>query len=780
MRIKNLITSKRYVKKIYLWTTIGMLLVLMVFSLASYFIVKNDIMDNERNTNTKILNQIKFNINYMDEMIVNLCFTTYYNSNITNLMQNNNIDYTDVLYDINTIKTSIINTNPYIKSVYIYNGQTKTYYTTYNEINFEDTYLEELIKSYKQVPRLVPIYRKLYTPENKDEIQNVFTYFIYETVHEEGDMNRAVIINCDADWLLDNINELNNVGDTVQNEILIMNENGEFIGNTFNSSFKNELKLKYMDYIKQSSDKTMGIFKCKLENKDYLVTFTNAENANWVLIKTQLYDQVFESINNIRTAFIFITLFIILLAFLISLQITKSIYNPIKRLVTQMKTYDIPVDDKTENDEISFMEKVYNSSIDQLKVFKEQKASENVIIKTYFLRKLLTDSYSISKEEFDSMKIEKDIVISSLKPLQVCVIKIDDFKKHLDKYNRDDRNLFNFAIMKITDEILSDSFDIEVMELKNDQIVIILNIDTERENTSDTVETLLKYAQESIYKNFNISISAALSRYGSDIKELTRLYNEALDILLYRLVYGKMSVITHDMITRNIENKETEIEASLKRKLIQEIKIGNLEKISEVVDSIFKDISGFNYNGIILALMQFVNVIKATVDEINLKRLEPIYFDSNFLAKEILNSETIEELKVKINQVLENVVSKSGSGYVEYEKQLVLANAVKEIIDANYSNSGLYLAEIADKLNLSAKHVGRVFKAVTGISITDYINDVRLNKVIEWLNGSSLSIHEIIPKVGIENESYFYKLFKAKFGLTPRDYISNMNLKKML
>jgi YesN/AraC family two-component response regulator len=56
------------------------------------------------------------------------------------------------------------------------------------------------------------------------------------------------------------------------------------------------------------------------------------------------------------------------------------------------------------------------------------------------------------------------------------------------------------------------------------------------------------------------------------------------------------------------------------------------------------------------------------------------------------------------------------------------------------------------------------------MSIPEYINDVRLKNAVQWMRNSNLSVVEIMKKVGIENESYFYKIFKAKFGTTPRGF----------
>ena len=50
----------------------------------------------------------------------------------------------------------------------------------------------------------------------------------------------------------------------------------------------------------------------------------------------------------------------------------------------------------------------------------------------------------------------------------------------------------------------------------------------------------------------------------------------------------------------------------------------------------------------------------------------------------------------------------------------------------------------------------------------------RMVKAVEWLQNSKLSISQVMQKVGIENQSYFYRLFKNKYGSTPREYIQRI------
>ncbi len=757
---------------------LGMILVLLFFSFLSYYTFQNEVIKNEYSANKKILNQIKFNINYMDDMLVSLCFSLYYNPNIRRLKDGVNIDFTEAARDIDTVKTSIVNTNPFIHSIYIYNGQNRTYYTTLSDgIIFEDASLDELIKSYKEVPKLVPLYRKMtYTRKSVATTKNVCTYFIYDFTLSDGRMNGAVIINCDADWLLKNIRELNMVEENRLDKIFIMDNRGKFIGSSGNDEFGDLLEMNYKNYIRAGEDNTWGIFDRVIDGKKYLITYMDADNGKWVLIKTQPYDEVFKSVRQMKNNFILITLAFIVFSFIFTFKISRSIYHPIGKLVRLLKTGNIPVDSQKEVDEISFLNEVYNYSLAQLDQYKAEKTSDKGIMKNYFLRELLTDSYSVSKDEFEAMRKEKGVALSSEEAFAVCVIKIDDYAGYTEKYNNKDKDLYRFAIINIVSETLSGAYASEAVDLKSDQMIIIMNAGNGEEDMLHKMEEMIKQAQEIIFNHFKITVSVSVSGCSHDVKELTRLYKEALDISMYRFVLGDGCIITRNRVSMNIKNGEAGFKAVLERKLAQEIKVGNIEYIKETLGDIFEEIAKLNYSNIILALLQLINTVKAAVDELNAQRVEPVFVNFNLLSAELLEMQTLDRLQSQIITLLTVVVNRTGA--VENEKQLALAEAVKDIIHANYFDSGLYLPQISSKLNMSSKHTARVFKAVTKMSVTDYLNEVRMNKAVEWLENSRFSIHEIIPKIGIDNESYFYKLFKMKFGVTPREYTLNLASKK--
>ncbi len=77
---------------------------------------------------------------------------------------------------------------------------------------------------------------------------------------------------------------------------------------------------------------------------------------------------------------------------------------------------------------------------------------------------------------------------------------------------------------------------------------------------------------------------------------------------------------------------------------------------------------------------------------------------------------------------------------------------------------------MAKELGFSASHFMKFFKKNMHVTFTEYLNDYRLDKASELLKTSEDTIVAIMEQVGFNNLSYFNRLFKAYFLMTPREF----------
>lgn len=101
-----------------------------------------------------------------------------------------------------------------------------------------------------------------------------------------------------------------------------------------------------------------------------------------------------------------------------------------------------------------------------------------------------------------------------------------------------------------------------------------------------------------------------------------------------------------------------------------------------------------------------------------------------------------------------------------YEKMMIISTF--KYIDEFYDKASLN--EIAEKLKQPGYKLSKLIKKHTGMNFKQLLQEKRLSKAIELLEFSSYSINQIMELIGYENPTYFYNIFKKKYGVTPGKY----------
>ena len=84
------------------------------------------------------------------------------------------------------------------------------------------------------------------------------------------------------------------------------------------------------------------------------------------------------------------------------------------------------------------------------------------------------------------------------------------------------------------------------------------------------------------------------------------------------------------------------------------------------------------------------------------------------------------------------------------------------------------IEKMAEICNFSPSHFMKFFKASMGTSFFSYLNDYRLTTASYMLTKSFSSIFAIAQECGYNNLSYFNRIFKKKFGMTPSDFRNHL------
>ncbi|WP_309119166.1 response regulator [Paenibacillus sp.] len=124
---------------------------------------------------------------------------------------------------------------------------------------------------------------------------------------------------------------------------------------------------------------------------------------------------------------------------------------------------------------------------------------------------------------------------------------------------------------------------------------------------------------------------------------------------------------------------------------------------------------------------------------------------------------------VHLMEWVSRVVDQAAKYIREVEEGQTIIDKVKHYIAENLEQS-LSRKDISNSVYLNPDYLARLFKKRTGMSINDYILEERMKLAAQLLSKSQVSIGKVAASVGFSSFSYFSKMFRIQFGLTPQDY----------
>src|SRR5689334_11310398 len=84
-----------------------------------------------------------------------------------------------------------------------------------------------------------------------------------------------------------------------------------------------------------------------------------------------------------------------------------------------------------------------------------------------------------------------------------------------------------------------------------------------------------------------------------------------------------------------------------------------------------------------------------------------------------------------------------------------------------HRDAPLSVSALARAVNLSSSYLTKLFRAHVGQSPAQYDKTIRLERARELVLSSSLSVKEIMVKVGWRDPSHFSREFKRRHGVAP-------------
>lgn len=143
-----------------------------------------------------------------------------------------------------------------------------------------------------------------------------------------------------------------------------------------------------------------------------------------------------------------------------------------------------------------------------------------------------------------------------------------------------------------------------------------------------------------------------------------------------------------------------------------------------------------------------------------------------------MQAETFAEMKEEMIRRIEQLFEKqNGKTNTHKTENRYNVSRITEYIQEHYADQDLSIGTLAELVYLTPTYLSTVFKKQTGLTIGQYLLEVRVENAKQKMRDPQLKFYQVSEMVGYEDANYFAKIFKKKTGVTPTEYKESLQMR---
>ncbi len=533
----------------------------------------------------------------------------------------------------------------------------------------------------------------------------------------------------------------------------ILDNNGEMLINHANSAFS-------YDFLMDLSDDMALPSFFSYDGVRYRLDSVVSETSGWQYIS-------FAPINTLnaggrtRQQFILMMTFIcILFSLAIVQRISVKAYQPIANLKNRLTKNYTSIEVK---DDLSLIEETFSFLENQVDDVQKMIRKNSSI----FLYKIFMDI--LTKKELSDIELMDKLELYGIPIVRshFCLILIEFDTRVFYNLSLEQRE---YLISK-SDILLKDFLNIPVLQSTeahpDNRIAVLLNLDVEEYiPLSEQLELLPDYLYNQFHLHINLSFSTLIER----LSDVSLIYERISKSMKYFFLLGYGNIFSNSLI-KQLDDAPFTFSTDNYQKIECIIREGNADDFSNLMDQYQDIISSGNVsyqeanNFLIRTYRIAFNIGKELGLFDDTSKKEQILYDFQHAIDVSHSIECICLIVQMCHELVHEDVLNKDSMFIQQ---------ILDYINSHQKND-LSLSHVANMFNVSTGHLSRLFKSVTHQNFSTYVTNIKLEAAAAYLcQDPEQNITAIAADLGYYTPSYFTKLFKEKFGVTPSQYRRNI------
>ncbi|MCR5284471.1 MAG: response regulator [Treponema sp.] len=282
------------------------------------------------------------------------------------------------------------------------------------------------------------------------------------------------------------------------------------------------------------------------------------------------------------------------------------------------------------------------------------------------------------------------------------------------------------------------------------------------------IQEQIKKSYTALCYNISAGIRAGVSTIFSDKTKLQASYSESLSALNKTASDGGLLFSDGLSFSDNpaAVSSEKSNSAEFKNQIINKLSSGDSNGVKSFLELFTSELISQNLasDKIKNAFFDLIVTANNATQELN-KSFSSETFNNAFATLSTEND--IKLIKEFTQQFLMECTHAVSS--IKKAEENPIIKKVCTYVDENLSHD-ISLDTAADFAGVSSFYLSKLFKEEKGETFINFISDKRLEKSRKLLSETNLSIKEITAEVGYNDQNYFSRIFKNKYGISPKEY----------
>lgn len=433
----------------------------------------------------------------------------------------------------------------------------------------------------------------------------------------------------------------------------------------------------------------------------------------------------------------------VFVSILFAYRSAKRAYQPVGNIMELLNR-------KKENDSQEKGESEFSHIISfvesQEKALKENKK----ISRAWFLHGLLEGK----EKNITAQALEKNNISFVGDAFAIAII-------HAEVLNPEVGDLCGFTVQNVLEELCNSLGKGFFVELSSNRYALLINMS----DKDADLYGVLQYGQEFLREKTGIVLSIGYSDVYEGIHAIPEAYKEAQEAIRYRFLMGSGRLIAYREIKARSTGYRNDEESKVYMLLLEFLEN---KKDEDDLDTIVEQLM-YIYQMNEEMSMDVALVFKKEIVNALCKIMEMCGYEEGSIQKVrhgFKNTDTLSDFR----QVLSIHITELCKYKIKRRASVDILEETKRFIEENYGNNELSVATIGSSMGMQGNHLSKIFKERYGITLLDYVANVRIGQAKKLIQESNLSVQEVAEKTGFLSSTVFIRTFKKKEGITPGKY----------